>query len=184
MQGGGQGLLHRGRRAPHHPGEVPQPRPLFRHPAALGHRRGGGHPGGARRYAPARAWNRQGRGGRRPARVRPRRTYQVLRGQAISRYETEGPEATLAHYSRPESVDGQWYVFFIDQNDLSIAHPDPGRIGLDLNGWAGTDANGYNYGTQMLSATENGAWVSYVYQNPHSGDIDSADFSELQLKNT
>ena len=34
---GGQGLLHRGRRALYHPGDVPQPRALLRHPAALLH---------------------------------------------------------------------------------------------------------------------------------------------------
>ena len=102
---------------------------------------------------------------------------------AINRYETEGLDATLAHYSSPESVDGQWYVFIIDENDLSIAHPDPARIGLDLKGWVGADANGYEFGPQMLSATEEGAWVSYVYKNPESGAIDSGDFSELQLKN-
>ena len=102
---------------------------------------------------------------------------------AISRYETEGLDATLAYYSHPASVDSQWYVFIIDENDLAVAHPDPGRIGLDLRGWAGTDANGYEFGPQMLSATEEGKWVSYVYKNPESGDIDSGDFRDLQLKN-
>ena len=69
---------------------------------------------------------------------------------------------------------------------LSLVVPIGGssdRIGLDLKGWVGTDANGYEFGPQMLSATEEGAWVSYVYKNPESGDIDSGDFSELQLKN-
>ena len=103
--------------------------------------------------------------------------------KAISRYESEGLDATLAYYSRPDSVDGQWYVFIIDENDLAIAHPDPGRIGLDLKGWVGTDANGYEFGQDMLAAPEEGRWVSYVYRNPESGDIDSGDFSELQLKN-
>ena len=66
-------------------------------------------------------------------------------------------------------MDGQWYVFIIDENDLVIAHPDPGRLGLDLKGWVGTDANGYEFGPEMLSATEDGKWVSYVYRNPGSG---------------
>ena len=99
---------------------------------------------------------------------------------AIARYETQGLEATLAHYSRPQSVDGQWYVFIIDENDTVIAHPDPGRVGLDLKGWVGTDANGYEFGPEMLSATEDGKWVSYVYRNPESGGIGSGDF---ELKN-
>ena len=101
---------------------------------------------------------------------------------AIARYDTQGLEATVAHYNRAESVDGQWYVFIIDENDLAIAHPDPERRGLDVKGWVGTDANGYNFGPDMLSATEEGKWVSYVYRNPESGGIGS-DFGELELKN-
>ena len=99
---------------------------------------------------------------------------------AISRYETQGLDSTLAHYNRPESVDGQWYLFIIDENDMVIAHPDPERRGLDLKGWVGTDANGYEFGPEMLSVTEEGKWVSYVYRNPESGGIGSGGF---ELKN-
>ena len=101
---------------------------------------------------------------------------------AIARYDSQGLEATLAHYNRAESVDGQWYVFVIDENDLVVAHPDPERRGLDVKGWVGTDANGYNFGPDMLAATEDGKWVSYVYRNPESGGI-GTDFGELELKN-
>ena len=73
--------------------------------------------------------------------------------KAISRYETQGLDATLAYYNRPESIDGQWYVFIIDENDKVIGHPDVQRLGLDVKGWVGTDANGYNFGPDMLSAT-------------------------------
>ena len=99
---------------------------------------------------------------------------------AIARYEAQGLDATLAHYNSPQSVDGQWYVFIIDQNDLVIGHPDPERLGLDLKGWVGTDANGYEFGPEMLAATEDGKWVSYVYRNPESGGIGTGDF---ELKN-
>ena len=102
---------------------------------------------------------------------------------AISRYETQGLNATLAYYNRPESIDGQWYVFIIDENDLVIGHPDAQRLGLDVKGWVGTDANGYNFGPDMLSATEDGKWVSYVYQNPESSTLGSDHNGTLQLKN-
>ncbi len=103
---------------------------------------------------------------------------------AISRYQTQGLEATLAYYNREESVDGQWYVFIIDENDLVVGHPDAHRLGPDLKGWVGTDANGYNFGPDMLSATENGKWVSYVYHNPESGGIITpSDLSKVDLKN-
>ncbi len=99
---------------------------------------------------------------------------------AIARYEAQGLDATLAHYNSPQSVDGQWYVFIIDGDDLVIGHPDPERLGLDMKGWVGTDANGYQFGPEMLSATEEGKWVSYVYRNPESGGVGSGDF---ELKN-
>ena len=102
--------------------------------------------------------------------------------KAMSRYETQGLDATLTHYNRAESIDGQWYVFIIDENDLVIGHPDPGRLGLDMKGWVGTDANGYNFGPEMLSATEEGKWVSYVYRNPESGRL-GANSGQLELKN-
>ena len=117
-----------------------------------------------------------------PPRSVPADYTKFLVENAISRYQAHGLDATLAHYNRPESTDGQWYVFIIDENDLVIGHPDPERLGLDLKDWVGTDANGYNFGPDMLSATEEGKWVSYVYRNPESGGIGS-DFEEFELKN-
>ena len=74
---------------------------------------------------------------------------------AISRYETLGLEATRAYYNRPESIDGQWCVFIIDENDLVIGLPDAQRLGLDVKGWVGTDANGYNFVTEMPPKWDN-----------------------------
>ena len=115
-----------------------------------------------------------------PSRSTPAEYTQYFVESAIARYQTQGLDATLAHYNRAESVDGQWYVFIIDENDLVIAHPDPERLGLDVKGWVGTDANGYEFGPAMLAADESGAWVSYVYNNPESGGLSSGDF---ELKN-
>ena len=115
-----------------------------------------------------------------PSRSAPAEYTQHFVANAIARYEAQGLDATLAHYNSPQSVDGQWYVFIIDQNDLVIGHPEPERRGLDLKGWVGTDANGYEFGPEMLAATEDGKWVSYVYRNPESGGIGTGDF---ELKN-
>ena len=71
----------------------------------------------------------------------------------------------------------------MDVNELVIGHPDPERLRLDLKGWVGTDANGYKFGPDMLSATEDGKWVSYVYQNPESGDFGAGYTGELELTN-
>ena len=118
-----------------------------------------------------------------PPKSAPAEYTKFLVDNAISRYETQGIDATLAHYNREESVDGQWYVFIIDENDLVIGHPDAHRLGLDLKGWVGTDANGYAFGPEVLSATEDGKWVSYVYRNPESGELGAGYTGELELKN-
>ncbi len=115
-----------------------------------------------------------------PPRSAPAEYTRWVVDSAIARYEAQGLDATLAHYNRAESVDGQWYVFIIDENDLVIAHLDPGRLGLDVKGWVGTDINGYRFGPEMLSADEDGKWVSYVYSNPASGSIGEGGF---ELKN-
>ena len=115
-----------------------------------------------------------------PSKATPAEYTRYFVDNAIARYEAQGLDAALAHYNSPQSIDGQWYVFIIDENDLVIGHPDPQRLGLDVKGWVGTDANGYNFGPEMLSADEGGKWVSYVYRNPESGGIDSGDF---ELKN-
>ncbi len=115
-----------------------------------------------------------------PSKSAPADYTQQFVENAIARYEAQGLDATLAHYNSPRSVDGQWYVFIIDENDLVIGHPDPERLGLDVKGWVGTDANGYEFGPEMLAADEEGKWVSYVYRNPESGGIDTGKF---ELKN-
>ena len=86
-------------------------------------------------------------------------------------YESEGLDATLKYYNRADSVDGQWYVFIVDENDEVIGHHNAHLIGLDLKGSLGTDAEGYNFGLDMLAATEDGKWVSYVYNNPATGEL-------------
>lgn len=102
---------------------------------------------------------------------------------AIAKYDAEGLGATLAHYNSPDSVDGQWYLFIVDRNGEVIGHYDPSRLGLSLRGWVGTDVNGYEFGTQMLSAPEEGQWVGYVYRNPDSGRIGEDPAGDFELKN-
>ena len=115
-----------------------------------------------------------------PSRSAPAAYTKYFVDNAIVMYETRGLDATMEYYSREQSVDGQWYAFIIDENDLVIGHPDAQRLGLDLKGWVGTDANGYNFGSELLTADESGKWVSYVYRNPAMGGLGSEDF---QLKN-
>ena len=108
---------------------------------------------------------------------------QVLVNEAIELYRQAGLEALLEHVNDPANVEGQWYVFVVDADDTLIGHYEPDRLGLDLKGWVGTDANGYEFGPDMLEATEAGKWVGYVYRNPASGSIGEDSTSDFELKN-
>ena len=98
---------------------------------------------------------------------------------AIEKYNSEGREATLAHYNSAGSVDGQWYVFVIyaerfqDESGTIIGHYDPGIVGQSVKGPIGTDVTGYDFGSEILSATQDGKWVSYVFKNPATGELES-----------
>ena len=95
---------------------------------------------------------------------------------ALRRYQTnvaeygpeEGLETTLAYYNSPESVEGQWYVFIIDEDNRIIGHYNPDSVGLDANDLE--DSTGYLYGPDILEADEDGRWVSYVWLNPETGE--------------
>ena len=92
---------------------------------------------------------------------------------ATAIYDVDGLEDTLAYYNTVESVDGQWYVFIIQEDGEIIGHYNPEIIGQNLNGPIGTDANGYTFGPDMLTADEDGKWVSYVFNNPATGEVES-----------
>ncbi len=87
--------------------------------------------------------------------------------QAINLYDAVGLEDTIAYYNNPESVDGQWYGFIIDEDGYTISHPNPERIGLDPA--IRIDSTGYFFGDDVLAATEAGRWVSYVFNSPDTG---------------
>ncbi|MYA73996.1 MAG: hypothetical protein F4Y27_04920 [Acidimicrobiaceae bacterium] len=103
---------------------------------------------------------------------------------AIDMYEADGRDNTLEYYNSLESVDGQWYMFIIDSDDTVIGHYDNERLGRDANDPIYSDINGYFYGPELLSATEEGKWVGYAFQNPGTGDINTGDYGEYELKNT
>ena len=92
--------------------------------------------------------------------------------EAIRHYNAEGRDATIAFYNSPESMDGEWYLFIIDEEGLVLAHSAiPENVGLTVTEPLGIDANGYDFGAALLAATEQGGWVSYVYENPTRGNF-------------
>ena len=87
--------------------------------------------------------------------------------RAIEYYEREGLEATEAYYNSAESVDGPFYLFLMDENDLYLAHPIlPHLIGTDIKDVVGED--GQELGKEIAEATEAGIWVQYRWRSPVS----------------
>ena len=90
--------------------------------------------------------------------------------QAIDYYEHHGLDATLAYYNSPESIDGQWYMFIFDENDVLIANRNPDLVGNTAAEASGPD--GYPVGHMVVAvASANGAWVDYQFNNPALGRV-------------
>ncbi len=103
-----------------------------------------------------------------PTKNEPAAYTQAVVQDAIRLYNSEGRQAAIDHYSSADNVDGQWYVFVIGGDGYTIAHHIPEIIGRDPA--LRVDSTGYFYGDEMLSATEAGKWVSYVFTNPDTGE--------------
>ena len=89
---------------------------------------------------------------------------------AIARYEFEGLEATAAYYNDKANIDGQWYVFITDPDDMFVAHaPSPDLVGTDLKDVLGLDGSRM-LGVEIASATATGLWIEYLWPNPESGE--------------
>ena len=80
---------------------------------------------------------------------------------AINLYKTEGRAAMIAYHNSPASIDGQWYVFITDENNIYLAHPaQPEFIGRDITQIPGID--GTLIGAAIAMATEEGRWTNYL----------------------
>lgn len=99
-----------------------------------------------------------------PDKADPAGYAQALVDDAIRFYNQRGLQAAIDHYSSPENVDGQWYVFILDKDGYAIAHFNPELIGRDPS--LSIDSSGYDYGAALRSTTEAGLWVSYLAFNP------------------
>ena len=88
---------------------------------------------------------------------------------ALDRYDRDGREATVTHYNSQASVEGEWYMFIIDENNLFLSHaPTPALVGTDVKDIVGSD--GYELGKEIAKATEAGHWIHYLWPNPVSGE--------------
>ena len=117
-----------------------------------------------------------------PLKSAPARYTKFVVGSAIARYEAEGLDFTVTHYNDAGSIDDQWYVFILNQGGEVVSHFNPELLGENLHGPLGTDMNGYNFGPEMLSATKEGKWVSYVYNNPATRNESANHLGTVELK--
>jgi cytochrome c len=103
-----------------------------------------------------------------PARSDPAAYTQAFVERAINRYNTQGLQATLDYYNSPQSVDGPWYVFIFDENDVIVAHaPRPAFVGLHAR-------EGFPTALQVVAAARpEGAWTSYTWVNTETGRTQS-----------
>ena len=88
--------------------------------------------------------------------------------KAIARYQSEGLDAMVAFYNSRQSLDGQFYLFMMDENDIYLVHPIfPHLIGTDIKDVVGSD--GQELGKEIARATEEGHWIEYLWPNPVTG---------------
>ena len=105
-----------------------------------------------------------------PSKDDPDAYTQAFVQRALNLYDDLGRDGTVAYYNSEESIDGQWYVFIIGEDDNFLAHAaTPERVGTDVK--ALTDANGFAHGQAIADeASEEGSWLSYARANPVSGE--------------
>ena len=93
---------------------------------------------------------------------------QAVVARAMSRYDAEGREASIAYHSSQESIDGPWYVFLLDENGFVLANPArPDFVGTTPA--VRSNITGKPYGREVVAADEDGRWVDYVFVNPTTG---------------
>ena len=97
---------------------------------------------------------------------------QLLVREAIRKYQLDGLDTTVAYYNTQESIDGQWYVFIFDENDVMQTHAaNPGFVGKHASEVDGP--NGFPAGEAVVAvADEDGEWFSYSFINPSTSRVD------------
>ena len=89
---------------------------------------------------------------------------------AVERYEAWGREELVRYYNTPDSGNGDWYVFIVDEDATALAaYPWAGELGYDVREtWI--SPNGDRVGEAVMTADEDGMWPEYVQrQNPATG---------------
>ncbi len=83
--------------------------------------------------------------------------------KAIDLYDSDGLDATVAHYNSRESLDNQWYLILASADDETLlAHGlSPNLLGANVTDL--TDPEGFDVGQALLDATEDGYWFQMAF---------------------
>ena len=102
----------------------------------------------------------------------PAYTQEFVR-QAITLYNAVGLDRTVAYYNTPESIDGQWYTFIFDQDDMMLAHAANPDL-VDKPASYAVGPNNFPTGEAVVAvADEDGEWFSYTFTNPATGTVEA-----------
>ena len=64
--------------------------------------------------------------------------------KAIAKYDDDGLDSVITHYNGQDSLDGQFYLFLIGEDDIYLAHPIfPHLIGTDIKDVVGSDGQSW-----------------------------------------
>ena len=108
-----------------------------------------------------------------PARYEVEEYTQYYVKRAIDMYRAGGLDAIVDYYNRPESVDGQWYVFIADSDGLMIAQAaNPALVGQRVDEIPGPNNNFPAGKAVAAAADEDGTWYSYGFRNPSTGAVE------------
>ena len=85
--------------------------------------------------------------------------------KAIDLYDSDGLDATVAHYNSRESLDNQWYLTLVSVADETVlAHGlNPSLSGTNARDLI--DPEGLNTGEALLAATIDGYWFQTAFFN-------------------
>ena len=83
--------------------------------------------------------------------------------KAIDKYDSDGLDATVAHYNSRDSLDNQWYLLLASVDDETLlAHGlSQNLVGANITDL--TDPEGLNVGQELLKATESGYWFQMAF---------------------
>ena len=83
--------------------------------------------------------------------------------RAIRYYKAHGRAGAVQYYNTPESANGDWYIFVVDENEELIAHRDASLLSKHVDE-LGSTVDGIKFSD--LEVTEAGRWVDYAFLNP------------------